>query len=172
MVAATSAISSEHHGMEKITEKLREKIIEQIWSSVPHARAENKALQGQFYQQIRQGTAQRWLQANLVSRWPTGLFQTHWSWLVCWLGWVSVMTTAEAHTVLCSPNTAHPWPGKKASFLGFVGFRFMKIKITYFQEKYCELWTACGFMFECYGLAQYLSGIEGRKQEGEKNECW
>lgn len=76
-------------------------------------------------------------------------------------------------TLWCAPpNTAQPWAGKKASFLGFVGFRFMKTKIAHFQEKYCELWTACSLMFECYGLAQYLSGIEARKQEGEKKDSW
>lgn len=82
------------------------------------------------------------------------------------------MTTAKRHIVVCSTNSAHPWAGKKSSFLGFVGLRFMKIKITHFQEKYCELWTVCGLMFECYGLVQYLSGTEARTQEGEKKEYW
>lgn len=82
------------------------------------------------------------------------------------------MTTAERHIVCVPPNIAHPWAGRQASFLGFVGFRLMKIKITHFQEKYCELWTVCSLMFECYGLSQYLSGIKARKQEEEQKEYW
>lgn len=82
------------------------------------------------------------------------------------------MTTAERHIVCVPPNIAHPWAGRQASFLGFVGFTLMKIKITHFQEKYCELWTVCSLMFECYGLSQYLSGIKARKQEEEQKEYW
>lgn len=146
-----------------------------IWSPVPRARDESTALQDQFYRQIGKGAAQRWPQTNFVSQWPTCLFQIRWSCreggLLAWLGFQS--WPQQKGTLWCvPPNTAHPWAGKTASFLGFGAFRFMKIKLTHYQDKYCELWTVCSFMFECCGLAQYLSGMEARKQEGEKKKCW
>lgn len=56
------------------------------------------------------------------------------------------------------------------SFSGVGGL--MKMNVTNFQEKRCELWAVCSLMFKCYGLIQYLSGTEERELEGERKKCW
>lgn len=94
------------------------------WSPVPYARVENNALQSQFYQQVRQGAAQRWPQTNFVSQWPTGSFQTHWSWweygLLAWLGF-SHDHSRKAHCGMLHQTQLSLGLERKHHFLGLWG---------------------------------------------------